>query len=256
MKLLIKLGGTLLDAAESRERLAREIADVARREQVVVVHGGGKQMTRFLAERGVESHFVNGLRVTTDEVIDAVVKVFAGSVNAQLVSSFRAAGARPVGLSGLSGGLVDAVQLDPALGHVGKPAASDGRLLELLVKEGYLPVVACVAGDENGDIFNVNGDQMAVACAQGYHANRLIFLTDVEGVRDADGKTCTQLTVAEALQLVSSGVATGGMQAKIEAAVSALQHGVAEVLIAPGSHADIVTALLSGSHIGTRCIPG
>jgi acetylglutamate kinase len=256
VRLLIKLGGTLLDAAESRERLAREIADVARREQVVVVHGGGKQMTRFLAERGVESRFVNGLRVTTDEVIDAVVKVFAGSVNAQLVSSFRAAGARPVGLSGLSGGLVDAVQLDPALGHVGKPVASDGRLLELLVKESYLPVVACVAGDENGAIFNVNGDQMAVACARGYHANRLIFLTDVEGVRDAHGQTCAQLTVAEALQLVSSGVATGGMQAKIEAAVSAFQHGVAEVWIAPGSHPGIVTALLSGSPIGTRCIPG
>jgi acetylglutamate kinase len=254
VRLLIKLGGTLLDAAESRERLAREIADVARREQVVVVHGGGKQMTRFLAERGVESRFVNGLRVTTDEVIDAVVKVFAGSVNAQLVSSFRAAGARPVGLSGLSGGLVDAVQLDPALGHVGRPVASDGRLLELLVKESYLPVVACVAGDENGDIFNVNGDQMAVACAQAYRANRLIFLTDVEGVRDAQGQTCAQLTVAEALNLVSSGVATGGMQAKIEAAVGALQHGVTEVLIAPGSHPGIVTASLSGSHTGTRCI--
>jgi acetylglutamate kinase len=254
--LLIKLGGTLLDAAESRERLAREIAEAAQREQVVVVHGGGKQMTRFLAERGVESRFVNGLRVTTDEVIDAVVKVFAGSVNAQLVSSFRAAGARPVGLSGLSGGLVDAVQLDPALGQVGRPVASDGRLLELLVKEGYLPVVACVAGDENGAIFNVNGDQMAVACAQGYRANRLIFLTDVEGVRDADGKTCTYLTVADALQLVSSGVATGGMQAKIEAAVNALQHGVAEVFIAPGSHPGIVTALLSGSFTGTRCILG
>jgi acetylglutamate kinase len=255
LKLLIKLGGTLLDAAESRERLAREIADVARREQVVVVHGGGKQMTRFLAERGVESRFVNGLRVTTDEIIDAVVKVFAGSVNAQLVSSFRAAGARPVGLSGLSGGLVDAVQLDPALGHVGKPVASDGRLLELLVKESYLPVVACVAGDEQGSIFNVNGDQMAVACAHGYRANRLIFLTDVEGVRDANGKTCAHLTVTEALQLVSAGLATGGMQAKIEAAVSALRHGVGEVLIAPGAHPGIVEALLVGAPIGTRCIP-
>jgi acetylglutamate kinase len=253
---LIKLGGTLLDGAESRERLAQEITDVARREQVVVVHGGGKQMTRFLAERGVESRFVNGLRVTTDEVIDAVVKVFAGSVNAQLVSSFRAAGARPVGLSGLSGGLVDAVQLDPDLGHVGKPVASDGRLLALLVSNSYLPVVACVAGDAHGCVFNVNGDQMAVACAQGYHADRLIFLTDVEGVRDARGKTCAQLTVAEALRLVSSGVATGGMQAKIEAAVAALRQGVAEVLIAPGAHPGIVEALLSGAQMGTRCIPG
>jgi acetylglutamate kinase len=131
--------------------------------------------------------------------------------------------------------------------------ASDGRLLELLVRESYLPVVACVAGDENGSIFNVNGDQMAVACAQGYRANRLIFLTDVEGVRDAQGQTCAQLTVDQALQLVSSGVATGGMQAKIEAAVSALQQGVAEVLIAPGSHPGIVAALLSGVPVGTRC---
>src|SRR5580692_9802925 len=162
MKLLIKLGGTLLDAADSRDRLAREIAEVARREHVVIVHGGGKQMTRFLTERGVESRFVNGLRVTTPDVIDAVVKVFAGSVNAQLVTAFRAAGANPVGLSGLSAGLVDAVQLDPELGQVGRPVSSDTRLLDVLVEARYLPVVACVAGDAKGAVFNVNGDQMAV----------------------------------------------------------------------------------------------
>src|SRR5450432_1591686 len=118
MKLLVKLGGTLLDAPESRDRLAAQMAAArASGAEIVVVHGGGKQMTRFLAQRGVESRFVNGLRVTTAEVIDAVVKVFAGSVNAQLVTALRAAGARPVGLSGLSAGLVDAVQLDPVLGQ-------------------------------------------------------------------------------------------------------------------------------------------
>ncbi len=256
MKLLIKLGGTLLDSVESRDRLAREIAALAEREQVVVVHGGGKQMTRFLAERGVESRFVNGLRVTTAEVIDAVVKVFAGSVNAQLVTALRAAGARPVGLSGLSAGLVDAVQLDPELGQVGKPVASDGRLLDLLVKELYLPVVACVASDRNGSIFNVNGDQMAVACAQGFAADQLIFLTDVEGVRNADGKICTQLTAEQGLMLVSSGVATGGMQAKIEAAITALRNGVRQVLIAPGAHAGVLDQLLAGSSVGTKFILG
>jgi acetylglutamate kinase len=254
--LLIKLGGTLLDAAESRDRLAREIAKVAEREQVVVVHGGGKQMTRFLAERGIESRFVNGLRVTTDEVIDAVVKVFAGSVNAQLVTAFRAAGANPVGLSGLSGKLVDAVQLDPELGHVGKPEASDGRLLEILVRESYLPVVACVAGNRNGSIFNVNGDQMAVACAQAFGADRLIFLTDVEGVRDGSGRTCGELTAEQGLQIISSGVATGGMQAKIEAAVTALKHGVGQVLIAPGAHSGIIDMLLAGARVGTSFILG
>ena len=256
MKILIKLGGTLLDAVESRERSAREIAALAAREQVVVVHGGGKQMTRFLAERGIESRFVNGLRVTTAEVIDAVLKVFAGSVNAQLVTALRAAGARPVGLSGLSAGLVDAVQLDPELGQVGRPVASDGRLLELLVKDYYLPVVACVAGDAHGAIFNVNGDQMAVACAQGFAANQLIFLTDVEGVRDANGKICTRLTAAQGLALISSGVATGGMQAKIEAAIAALRNGVQEVLIAPGALPGILAQALAGSPIGTKFILG
>jgi acetylglutamate kinase len=254
MKLLIKLGGTLLDAADSRERLAAEITALARREQVVVVHGGGKQMTRFLAERGVESRFVNGLRVTTPDIIDAVVKVFSGSVNAQLVSSFRAAGAEPVGLSGLSAGLVDAVQLDPALGQVGKPVASDGRLLDLLVGAGYLPVVACVAGDRNGSIFNVNGDQMAVACAQGFAADQLIFLTDVEGVRDETGQNRPQLTIAEALGLIASGAASGGMQAKIEAAVTALKHGVGQVRIAPGARAGILNDLLANAPMGTRLI--
>lgn len=254
MKLLIKLGGTLLHAAETRERLAREIADIARRDQVVLVHGGGKQMTRYLAERGIESRFVNGLRITTPEVLDAVVKVFAGSVNAQLVAAFRAAGARPVGLTGLDAGLVDAEQLAPELGQVGKPVTSDGRLLELLIENGYLPVVACVAGDPTGCIYNVNGDQMAVACARGFGADKLIFLTDVLGVRDQNGQTCAQLTVKTALGLISEGTATGGMQAKIEAAVSALGQGTREVLIAPGAQVDILQALLSGCSAGTRIV--
>lgn len=256
MKILIKLGGTLLDAADSRERLAREIAELARQDQVVVVHGGGKQMTRFLAERGIESRFIDGLRVTTPEVVDAVVKVFAGSVNAQLLTAFRMAGARPVGLSGLSAGLVDAVQLSPDLGQVGKPVSSDGRLLALLVAQGYLPVVACVAGDSSGAIYNVNGDQMAVACAMGFRADQLIFLTDVEGVRDASGRTRAQLTPAEAAELIRGGIATGGMQAKLEAAMGALGQGVLQVLIAPGAHPGIVASLRENQpSIGTIMVP-
>src|SRR5579872_5611411 len=143
MKILVKLGGSLLDCESSRTRLAEEISRTLERHSIVVVHGGGKQMTRFLAERGIESRFVNGLRVTTDDVLDAVVKIFAGSVNAELVSALRAAGASPVGLSGLDAGLVDAEVLDPALGHVGHPVRSDARLLGVLLAAGYLPVVAC-----------------------------------------------------------------------------------------------------------------
>jgi acetylglutamate kinase len=255
VRILIKLGGTLLDAAEPRERLAREITELASQDEVVVVHGGGKQMTRFLAERGIESTFLEGLRVTTPDIIDAVVKVFAGSVNAQLVSTLRAAGARPVGLSGLSAGLVDAVQLNPALGQVGRPVSSDGHLLNLLVGARYLPVVACVAGDANGSIFNVNGDQMAVACAVGFRAEALIFLTDVDGVRDEAGATRPQLTTAEASALILKGVATGGMQAKLESAVRAIAQGVDQVFIAPGAQPGIIGLLRAGKSAGTKLIP-
>jgi acetylglutamate kinase len=254
-KLLIKLGGTLLDAPESRLRLAREIvAATVPHRQIVVVHGGGKQMTRFLAERGVESRFVNGLRVTTPEVIDAVLKVFAGSVNAELVTAFRAAGARPVGLTGLDAGLVDAVVLNPELGQVGKPVRSDARLLDLLAANSYLPVIACVAGDDSGNVYNVNADQMAVTCAASFAAESLLFLTDVDGVRGPNGTICPTLTCEQARTLIAQGVATGGMQAKLEAAIEALERGVSQVLIAPGAMPGVVGRLLAGETVGTRLI--
>ena len=257
MKLLIKIGGALLDDPGTCRRLAKEIANVhGLGHQVVVVHGGGKQMTRFLAERGVESHFINGLRVTSPDVIDAVVKVFAGSVNAQLVTAFRAAGTLPVGLSGISAGLVDAVQMDPQLGSVGKPVSSDGRLLNLLTQASYVPVVACIAGDANGGIFNVNADQMAVACAVSFGAEQLHFVTDVDGVRGETGQIEAVLDTIQSRELIHRGIATGGMQAKLEAAMDALRKGVCEVRIAPGARAGIIGELLSTTPPGTRLVLG
>lgn len=255
MRILAKLGGTLLDQPESRLRLAREITAAAAPDRAVtVVHGGGKQMTRFLAERGVESQFINGLRVTDPSVIDAVVKVFKGSVNADLVTAFRAAGNRPVGISGIDAGLVDAVILDPQLGQVGRPVASDARLLEVLTSAGYLPVVACIAGDAEGHIFNVNGDQMAVACAASFRADQLFFLTDVDGVKGPDGSVFPSLTIAQCRQLIADGVAVGGMQAKLEAAIDGLLKGVGEVWIAPGARSNVVHSLLARENIGTRIV--
>jgi acetylglutamate kinase len=251
LKLLIKIGGALLDDLGTCRRLAKEIARVhGLGHQLVVVHGGGKQMTRFLAERGVESHFVNGLRVTSPDVIDAVVKVFAGSVNAQLVTAFRAAGTLPVGLSGISAGLV------PELGSVGKPVSSDGRLLNLLTQASYIPVVACIAGDANGGIFNVNADQMAVACAVSFGAEQLHFVTDVDGVRGETGQIQAVLDTTQSIELIHRGIATGGMQAKLEAAVDALRKGVGEVRIAPGARSGIIGELLSTTPPGTRLILG
>jgi acetylglutamate kinase len=255
VKLLVNLGGALLDAAESRDALAAQIAAArARGLEIAVVHGGGKQMTRYLAERRIESRFVNGLRVTSPETIDAVLKVFAGSVNHEIVASLNRAGALAVGLTGIDALLAEAEQMDPQLGAVGRVVRSNAALLKLLVEQGYLPVVACVAGDREGRIYNVNADQMAVACAASFGAGELIFLTDVEGVLDASKSVRPLLTARESAQLIADGIATGGMQAKLTAAAAALAGGVASVRIAPGAAPGVLDRLLAGERIGTRIV--
>ena len=255
MKILVKLGGTLLDSANSADALAEQIAATHRQGvELVVVHGGGKQMTRFLAERGVESRFVQGLRVTGPEVLDAVLKVFAGTVNHELVARLNRAGALAVGLTGIDALLVEAELLDPALGAVGRVAKANAGVLQTLVAGGYLPVVACVAGDRQGQIYNVNADQMAVACALAFGAQQLIFLTDVDGVMDGAKQLRRQLTVEESRQLIAEGSATGGMQAKLNAATAALMGGVEQVRIAPGAAPAVLERLLAGEELGTRMI--
>jgi acetylglutamate kinase len=255
VKILVKLGGTLLDSAESRHRLASEIsAAVNQGVQAVVVHGGGKQMTRYLADRGIESQFVNGLRVTTPEVLDAVVKVLAGSVNQELVAAFIACGVPAVGLSGIDALLTEARQMSAELGWVGKPVRSDVRLLNSLIELRYLPVVACLAGDRQGHFFNVNADQMAVSIAGALGADKLLFLTDVDGVRGENNVVYSTLSTDQCRRLIETGVAAGGMRAKLESAVEALQTGTGEVVIAPGATIGVVQKLLAGDAIGTRLL--
>lgn len=254
MRVLIKLGGTLLDAESSRSALAAQIAALAGSHEVVVVHGGGKQMTRYLAERGVESRFVDGLRVTSAEVLDAVLKVFAGSVNKHLVASLTAAGAAAVGLTGADAGLAVAEPMRPELGFVGRIVRSDARLLHVLTANGFLPVVACVAGDTSGNIYNVNADQMASAMAAGFSAEQVLLLTDVDGVKDAAGTVRDVLAAEEAEGLIRDGVATGGMQAKLTYAMEALRNGAGEIRIASGSVPEVVTRLLAGERLGTRIL--
>jgi acetylglutamate kinase len=243
----------LLDDSASRNDIARQIAEVAASGvSITVVHGGGKQMTRFLEERGIQSRFVGGLRVTTDETIDAVLKVLAGTVNTQLVAALCVSGARAVGLTGIDAGLATAEQLNPDLGFVGRVVASDPGVLDALSDAGLLPVVACVAGAVDGRVFNVNGDSMAVAIASSWGVDRLVFLTDVPGVLDDKNEIIPVLTVQCCRDLINTGVATGGMQAKLNAATDAVARGAREVSIVKGSDAFIVTRVFAGEQIGTR----
>ncbi len=252
MTLLVKLGGTLLDAPDSRMRLAGEIHDLAKAgHQVIVVHGGGKQMTRFLEAQGVSSTFVGGLRVSSPEVIDALLKVVAGSVNKQLVASLCATGLSAVGLSGIDGGLVEAQQLREDLGAVGNPVLARTHLLHVLLDGGFTPVVACVGGDSQGNVYNVNADQMACICAAGFPVEQLLFLTDVEGVLDGAKQPIRKLSISDCMDLIATGVAAGGMQAKLEAACRTLEEGVETIRILPGFRAGVLAEALSGSEIGT-----
>ena len=251
MKVLIKLGGTLLDEPAKRGEIAAQLAWTASQCELAVVHGGGKQVTKFLEERGVKSEFINGLRVSDDTVIDAVTRVIAGGVNKQLVAALLAAGCNAVGISGVDGGLVTARQLSEELKFTGKPTQTNGRLLNTLLGAGYLPVIACIAGDEAGHIYNVNADQLAVSCAVGWKADKLFFLTDVAGVKGSHGETLVSLTPSDVRDLVSAGVAHGGMQAKLESSVWALESGLKEVVIAPGQGPGICRDLLTGVIRGT-----
>ena len=252
MTLLIKLGGTLLEQTTIRKSLAAQIAAQALAgHKTVVVHGGGKRLSHYLEHGGHQSEFRHGFRVTPPEILDAVLRILAGEVNHHLVAELQREGARAVGLSGIDAGLVKAVQLDSSLGAVGRVSDVDTAVLDVLTAEGFLPTVACIAGSESGDIFNVNADQMAVACAAGFSVDQLIFLTDVDGVLDSNKKLLTRLTPADAENLISSGVARGGMEAKLRAAMSGLEQGIRQVRIAAGKAPNILTRLLAGEDLGT-----
>jgi len=252
LRLVVKLGGTLLDDDATRVRLGGELAEAARQHQVVVVHGGGKRLSRELAERGIQSRFVNGFRVTTPETLATAVHVLAGEVNLELVGAIEQAGGRGVGLTGADAGLVQAEQLTPELGAVGKIQRVLPDLLELLTGRGYIPVVACLAGGIRGEVYNVNADQMAVACGVYFRADQLVFLTDVEGVLDQDHQLIGCLEPAEAETLIERRVASGGMEAKLRASAAAVRQGVGLVSIAPGARPGVVAEILSGQPVGTR----
>ena len=252
MKLMVKLGGTLLDDPASRANLATQLSALNQTNpNTAVVHGGGKQMTRFLEERGIASNFVDGLRVSSPEVMDAVLKVFAGTVNHELVAALVAAGLEAVGLTGIDCALTECVVVNPALGQVGRPVRANVRILDTLCKDHFLPVIACVGGDRAGNVYNVNADQMATSLASAWRADRLLFLTDVEGVRGADGQRIPVLRQNEAKQLIATGIATGGMLAKLRAAQFALENGVGEVRIVDGATPDVLARVQSGEALGT-----
>jgi acetylglutamate kinase len=196
---------------------------------------------------------VDGLRVTNAEAIDVVTAVFAGLVNKQLVASLQALGARPVGLSGVDGGLLKTRQLDERLGFVGEVTDVDCGPIDALLRAGYLPVISSVGywGDKPSKLMNINADTVAGEVASALGATDLVFLTDVAHVRGAEGEALNELRAADVETMIESGVASGGMIPKLRAGVRAASAG-ARCHIVDGREAHALKSVLGGSPSGTR----
>jgi acetylglutamate kinase len=246
--LVVKLGGTTI---ADQEQVLAEVATVARRRPVVLVHGGGKRITEWLERMGVPSRFENGLRVTDQAALEVAAAVLRGVVNSELVAGLRDRGVDAVGLSGVDGGLLVSERV-PGIGLVAHVVGLRRDLLDAVLVGGQVPVVAPLARDEDGIVCNVNADDAAAGIAAGLGARQLVLLTDVDGVRDADGRRLDTLTVGEAERLIETGVIAGGMVPKVRAALAALAWDGSEAIIADSSAPNALERALSDGSFGTR----
>ncbi|KQO50232.1 MULTISPECIES: acetylglutamate kinase [Sphingomonas] len=245
---VVKYGGHAMGDPERQRDFAEDMVLLkAVGINPVVVHGGGPQIGAMLKRLGVESQFVNGLRVTDRETAQIAEMVLAGSINKEIVSWISAAGGRAVGISGKDAGLVIAEKIqgreaDPLkgierhvdLGFVGEPVAVDPRLIESLCADGIIPVIAPVAIGLDGHTYNINADTMAGAIAARLGASRFFLLTDVAGVLDKQGELMTDLNPARIAELRSDGTISGGMIPKLETCVNAVEAGVDAAVILDG----------------------
>lgn len=248
MKYVIKLGGATLENPQLLHQCAQAIADLVRDgNQVALVHGGGVQLTRTLKQLGKQSEFVSGLRITDAETRDTALMVLGGRVNKSLVAALGAHGQAAVGLSGGDGMVFRArkKRTAPDLGFVGEIVSSDPRWLDAIWKMGAVPVISSLALGMDGEYYNINADEMAAACAMCCDADTLVFLTDVPGVRDANGDVMRWLTIDQIAVLAKDAVISGGMLPKLSACREALMHGVKRVRILPAEVAALLPDLCS-----------
>ena len=254
--IVIKYGGSAMTDPGLRASFARDVVLLKYIGlRPVIVHGGGPQIGRTLERLGVQSTFVDGLRVTDDQTMDVVEMVLGGTVNREIVALVQQAGGRAIGLTGNDGDMIRVTRrthADRDLGRVGQVRGVDPAPITAVADAGYVPVIAPIGVDGDGITHNVNGDEAAGAVAQALHAEKLILLTDVEGVLDAKGVLIPQLTIAEARKHIAEGTIRGGMIPKIECCISALESGVSRTHIVDGRimHA-ILLEIFTDTGVGT-----
>jgi acetylglutamate kinase len=255
--IVIKYGGAAMADAKLKQSFATDVTLLRYIGlRPVIVHGGGPQIAQMLSRLGKESQFVDGMRVTDDETMEIVEMVLGGKVNAEIVANVGQAGGRAVGLTGKDCGLMRVSRRlgsgGQDLGRVGSPEEVDASVLTTMTQNGLIPVVAPIGMDESGQTYNVNGDVVAGKIAQALGAEKLILLTDVEGVLDADGKLWPRLSADEARAAIADGSVSGGMIPKLECCIDASAHGVNSAHVIDGrvSHALLLEIFTDGG-VGT-----
>ena len=258
--MVIKFGGNAMTDPELHESFAR---DVVLMKLVgmnpIVVHGGGPQIGKLLDRLGIESRFVGGMRVTDEETVDVVEMVLGASVNKEIVDSIHRNGGRAVGITGKDGELLRAKALSANdaggaedIGLVGKVESVDTDILTMLANSDYIPVIAPVAGSVDGRTYNINADLVAGKLAEVLKAEKLMLLTNVTGLMDAEGKTLTGLSTRRVYELIEESVITGGMLPKVRCAMDAVRAGVTSAHIIDGRvpHSTLLE-IFSDEGIGT-----
>ena len=228
--------------------------------KVVLVHGGGPEISDTMKRLGKESVFVGGLRVTDKETVDIVQMVLAGKVNKTLVNLIQTKGGHAVGLSGIDGGIIEATMKNETLGYVGEITKIRTKPITDLLEKGYIPVISTVASDRQGNVYNINGDTAAAHIAGALGAERLIMMTDIAGIledKDDPSTLIPEITVEEAKKLYDSGIISGGMIPKVDCCIEAISHGVKNVVIMDGRipHS-ILMELLTDEGAGTMVTKG
>ena len=253
---LIKYGGNAMQNEELKRAVMGDIVLLSMiGMKVVVVHGGGPEISDMLKKTGTQSQFVNGLRVTDEATMDIVQMVLAGKVNKNLVNLVEMAGGKAMGISGVDGRLITAKQLDPELGQVGEITDIDITPITDLLSMGYIPIVSTIGCDEEGNLYNINADTAAARIAGKLGAESMLTMTDISGVlRDKDDPETlmSRITVSEVPQLMADGIISGGMIPKIQCCVEAIRRGVKRVFIIDGRvEHSMLMELLTDAGLGT-----
>lgn len=253
---LVKYGGNAMKNEELKRTVMGDIVLLSKVGiKVVVVHGGGPEISDMLSKIGKKSEFADGLRVTDDETMDVVQMVLAGKVNKELVNLVHMEGGKAVGISGVDGRLIEARMLDKRLGHVGEITGVNLELVNDLLEKGYIPIISTVGCDENGSIYNINADTAAARIAGALDAEAMLTMTDIAGLlhdKDDASTLIPSVTVSDVPQLQAEGVISGGMIPKVQCCVEAIRRGVRKVFIIDGRvpHS-ILMELLTDTGMGT-----